>query len=605
LVSMKLALPLLGVVCATALWGVSLSRVDLNRMGDLGLLTVLPLATYVAIGILTVSFCLAVHRHATPTPILLLHVLVLIVIIHGTPAILYGTPRYAWTWKHIGIVDYIQRHGSVNPDISFLNVYHNWPAFFAMSALFTEAAGFKSAVSFVQWAPPFFNLLDLGGLLLIFNALTDDRRLVWLSVWFFYSTNMIGQDYFSPQAMAYFLNLVVIGVCLTWFRVAASTRSLTPRWRRVFDRAARMFKQQARNASRSNAPENMLPPLQRAGLLTTVIALFAVIVSSHQLTPFLTIFSVAGLVIFKRCRLRNLPLLMVVMTMAWIVNMAVAFLNGNLSMIVQSIGRLDTNANATLVNVQKACLALQEILFAGRVLVAAVICLAVLGCLRRWQLGYRDLSCIILAIAPVPLVAANSYGGEIAFRVYFFSLPFMAFFVAALLYPSEARGLHWRSAVLTIVVCGGLLVGFFFPYYGKERMNYFSKDEVAAAQYLYDSAPAGSLFLSVDYDTPSDFKNYERYHYKSLLPDSGQLPPRQQQALLSTPATFVSGIMQDGAYSPVYLVITRAQKALSDENGYLPRGSLDTIERDLKHSSLFRIVLANPDATIFLLNKAR
>ena len=104
--------PLLAVVCAVLLWAASLPGVDLSRMGDLGLVTVLPPAMYAAFVLLTVSFCLSVQRHQTPVGVLLLHLIVLIVMIHGTPAILEGTLRYAWAWKHVAIVDYIQRHGS-------------------------------------------------------------------------------------------------------------------------------------------------------------------------------------------------------------------------------------------------------------------------------------------------------------------------------------------------------------------------------------------------------------------------------------------------------------------------------------------------------------
>ena len=39
------------------------------------------------------------------------HVVALVAILHATPSILYGTLRYAWAYKHVGIVDYIQRHG--------------------------------------------------------------------------------------------------------------------------------------------------------------------------------------------------------------------------------------------------------------------------------------------------------------------------------------------------------------------------------------------------------------------------------------------------------------------------------------------------------------
>jgi hypothetical protein len=603
---MKTILSLLAVICAIVLWIASLrSGIDLGRMTDLGLISVLPPTFYVALGILTVSFCVAVHRSATPMPLLILHVVVLILIIHATPTILYGTLRYAWAWRHIGIVDYIQRHGSVNPNISVENVYQNWPGFFALGALLTEAAGFKSALSFAAWGPPFFNLLDLGGLLLIFKSFTEDRRLVWLSVWFFYLANMVGQDYFSPQAMSYFLNLVILGICLRWFRVTTiPPLSVLRRWL-VFYRCASLFHRLLRDAARADALEPRLKPFKRAALLTMIVLFFAVSVSSHQLTPFMTILEVTGLVVFQRCRVRNLPLLMVVMTVAWIVNMAIVFLKGNLYWIVQSIGNPTTNANPALVDVQKASAGLQQIILMGRVLVAAVICLAFLGFIRRCYLGYRDVSCVLLAIAPVPMLAANSYGGEMLFRVYFFALPFMAFFSASLLYPHKETGRTWRTLALATAISAGLLVCFFFPYYGKERLNYFSPNEVTASQFLYTDAPVGSLLLSMDGNYPFSFKNYEHFTYYSLIfdPASGNEISRQQRkALLGNPADFIYRVMEATPHTAAYLIFTQSQEATLDENGYLPPGSQEAIERALKHSGRFRVILKNPDAAIYILS---
>jgi hypothetical protein len=613
-------LQLLLLACVTALWAVSLQRVDLSRMNDLGLISVLSPVTYFALAILTVGFCLAVHRRSTPTFVLLLHVVVLIVVIHATPVILYGTLRYAWAWKHVGIVDYIQRHGSVDPSVSFLNAYHNWPGFFALGALLTEAAGFKSALSFASWGPPFFNLLDLGALLLIFNTFAQDRRLVWLSVWFFYLMNWVGQDYFSPQAMSYFLSLVVLGICLQWFPVIAPTLLSThKRWpvlgyaasvfrRLVFDRRTYTYTRLVGSLERAREQHAKSPPLQRAGLLTIIVLIFAVIVSSHQLTPFMTLFALMGLVLVQRCRLRNLPILLCVMAATWIVTMAVSFLNGNIYWIVQSIGHMDANANSTLIDVQKVTRGMETVAFVGRALTASVYCLAFLGFIRRFRQGYWDLACAVLALAPIPMLVANSYGGEMLFRVYLFSLPFMAFFGAALFYPDDKAGSTRRTQVLAVVVSGALLVGLCFAYYGKERMNYFSKNEVAASQYLYNVAPAGALLLDVDGDYPWAFKNYEHYNYRSLVfnSESGILiPQKQRKNLLSDPADFVAAVMKSTNPNGAYLIMSRAQAATSNENGYLPVGSLDVVERSLKRSKLFKVIFENPDATVFELTVLR
>jgi hypothetical protein len=183
--------PLLSVGLVLLLWGTSLQNVDLRRMSDLGLVSVLPPTFFVAFFLLTVSFSLVLSQQPVRVWILLLHVVVLIFMVHGTPALLYETLRYSWAWKHVGMVDYIQRRGSVDPTNSYLLdsrflAYHSWPGFFASSAFITEVAGFKNALSSAQWSPVFFNLLNLGALQLIVKVLHSRptsalaKRLVFL-----------------------------------------------------------------------------------------------------------------------------------------------------------------------------------------------------------------------------------------------------------------------------------------------------------------------------------------------------------------------------------------------------------------------------------------
>ncbi len=589
--------PLLSVVCATLLWGASLPRIDLSRMNDLGLVSVLPLSAYAALLVLTVSFCLVVHQRQAHVPILLLHIIVLIVIIHGTPALLYGTLRYSWAWKHVGVVDYIQRHGSVNPNISVLSAYHNWPGFFALSALITEVAGFKSALSFAGWAPMFFNLLDLGALLLIFKAFTHDRRLIWLGVWFFYLTNWVGQDYYSPQALSYFLHLVILGVCLRWFRVTAPpSESAVKRWL-VFDWAVSLFHGFVSRAARGDPPDTASRPFQRVGLMMIVILLFVIVASSHQLTPFMTILALAALVVFQGCNARSLPILMIVLAVIWIVYPAVAFMNDVIESTVEAFGQLADNLDSNLIDLALASPGQRLVAIMGRGLTVLLWGLALLGGLRRLRQGYWDLSGGLLASAPFLVLAGNSYSGEMLFRVYFFALPFMAFFAAALLYPSPASGRSWRTVVTTILLSVTLLVGFYFAYYGKERQYYFTKNEVAAAQYLYNVAPEGSLLIEGSRNYPSLFQDYEFYTYVPIARE----PPESQLNVIDHPVEVLSRWMDNTRYPATYLIITRSQKAENDMVGEMPAGSLEGIEQALMQSREFKVVYGNEDAKIFVL----
>ena len=146
---------------------------------------------------------------------------------HASPVILYGTLRYAWAWKHVGVVDYFMRHHALDPDLSFLPVYQNWPGFFGLTSTLTEAVGLRSALSFAAWAPPVFELLNLAALWVLFGALTEDRRVRWTACWFFLIANWVGQNYFAPQAFVYFLYLAALGIVLT--SLAKTTGPTAPR----------------------------------------------------------------------------------------------------------------------------------------------------------------------------------------------------------------------------------------------------------------------------------------------------------------------------------------------------------------------------------------
>lgn len=576
------------VAVALGLWVVALGRTDVRAMTDLGLLSVLPPAYFAAIAVLTGSFVVALRKPHLPQPVLALHAAAYIMVIHATPTLLYGTLRYAWAWKHVGIVDYIERHGSVDPSISFLDAYHNWPAFFAAAALLTKAAGLHLALGFAAWAPPFFNLLFLGALVVLLRALTSNYRRVWLAVWIFFSASWVGQDYFSPQAFGYFLFLVVVAICVGWFRPPFGShgrrRGLVARFVRLGDDDA--------------PPPAASTGAQRAGLVALVVATCVAVVASHQLTPFMLIGGLGALVLFRRCTLRSLPLLVAVLTVAWTAFLAVGFLRGNLYWIVQSIGNPAGNANSTLINLAHASSGQRLVAYVDRGLTVGVWGLAVLGFARRFWRGHVDLIPALLAAAPFLMLWGNAYGGEMLFRVYFFSLPFVAFLAAGLLFPASdaAASVSWPKAALAgalgLVLFGGLLFG----YYGKERENYFSAGEVRATEYLYRVAPPGAILVGAAVEYPLPFEHYERYQYLTLA--SGDA--RAVRRAVRDPVGTIERLSSGQHPRPTYVLITRSQRAVADETGILPRGSLRAIQRKLAHSAAFRVIFENRDAVLFV-----
>ena len=74
-------------------------------------------------------------RRRSPEWLLAVVLVAIIVAIHAFTPVAYGTLRYSWAWKHLGVIDFIDRTGTVDRDSRYLDAYHNWPGFFAGSSV--------------------------------------------------------------------------------------------------------------------------------------------------------------------------------------------------------------------------------------------------------------------------------------------------------------------------------------------------------------------------------------------------------------------------------------------------------------------------------------
>jgi hypothetical protein len=551
------------LVSAVVLWVMAMATINLGRVGDYGLISVLPISFYVGLLTLVASFSVAVARRGTPTTLLALHVVVLIVMIHGTLALVYEAPRYAWVYKHVGVVEFIIRHGQVDQSI---DIYHNWPGFFALSALATQLAGAASPLPLVAWAQLGFSLLDLAALVFVYRSLTLDRRLVWLGAWIFFAVNWVGQEYFSPQALTFFLSLVVLGVCLQWL------------------------------------PADLVGREQRTVATGIVLALFMVIASSHQLTPWVLVAGVTALVVLGRCRPWALPVAMVLLAAGWVwlayPYLAQLDLFGNFG---------HPGGNGQVVDLTNQSEGRVFVATVSRALTAAVWLLALVGVIRHWRSGllrsgYWALLAVALALVPFSTVVAQSYGGEILFRAYLFSLPWMAFLAAAAFFPnrSAARSLaraRRTAAALTMVsslLAGGLLVA----YFGLERANHLRAGEVAAAHRFYQVAPPGSFLLLVAPNFPTRLDaNYPDYRGYSYDPSLLAMPGFQDRML--GPADVDAVARELAGYRHAYLMVSTSQAAYAELFDITPPGAVERLQQGLLDSPRFRVVYRNGDATLF------
>jgi hypothetical protein len=398
----------------TALWGLSVAWMRVGSLDDYGLLPVFPVTFFLALALLVVSFVAVLCSARPPSQLVLAgHVLVLIVFLHGTMPLIFSEPFYPWVYKHFGVVQYIDLHGRLD---SSVDIYQNWPAFFTLSAWFDRVAGTGGPLEFAAWSQVFFNACNMVLLRYVFGALSRDTRLVWLAIFIFFATNWVAQDYFSPQAFAFTLSLGLCGVILRWL-VIAPDRAWMARW---LNRVAAFVARLGRRRRSASVPDDEPAGSQRVGRRAArniALGLFAIIVATHQLTPYMLIVGLGVLTFLGVVR----PRLLVVIFTA----IALGYLLPRLDFVQRYYGLLGS-AGEPLQNVRSAAVGANGLqgepgrvlcAHAARLLSLTIWGLGLIGVVRRLRAGYKNLGIAALAVAPAVIVLAETYGGEAIYRV--------------------------------------------------------------------------------------------------------------------------------------------------------------------------------------------
>ena len=553
-----------GLLIAVVLWLISLPRIRLDRIGNYGLIPLLPLTFWAAVAVLLAGFAAAVMRGVNRTALLAAHPVVLIAILHGTPSARYGALRYSWAWKHTGVVDFFVRHNGIDPNVRELDAYQYWPGFFTFNATLVKGAGLNSALGYAPWAPPLVNLALLAPLLLIFRSFTTDRRLIWSALVIFILGAWVGQDYFAPQAFAYFIYLTLIALCL---------RYLAP-------------------GPRGDAVDRR----RRAVIVTTGVVLVAAVAPTHQLSPIMIIIALAAMACC-RYRVKVLLIAAIALTAWWDLSFAWPWVLAHHTEFDGSIGTLGHNAKSGFINLAAASPSQVVVARIDRAHSAFVWAVGIVGFARRWR-RHRERVLAWLALAPLPISGATDYGGEMIFRVYLFALPFVAFYAASAFFPEHTGGQSRLARLAVPALLLALVPGFVAGYYGKEQGNYFSRNEVDASRFVFGIAPRGSLIIGETSDFPWAFMNFEFYDYERF----GQLPPDERRAIISDPVAQFRHLMAPGncnsCHHHAYLVITRSQIADVEMTGSIPRGGVARVERALVASPYFRVIYRNPESVV-------
>ncbi|HEY0521153.1 MAG TPA: hypothetical protein VGC84_16815, partial [Ilumatobacteraceae bacterium] len=520
-------LPIFSVCCVivgNAIVAAGIRDTPREGFGVLGLVDVLSPVFWIGIAILVGALVVMCYRESRWA---WLNVAALVTALHGLPGLLEPNPRFSVAWIHTGFIGHIATHGTL---LTSLDARFSWAGFFSGGGLLQRWTGTESLLWLVRYAPIFYNgvAVLLVGLLARRLRATEMQSVIAAAL--FCCLNWIGQDYFAPQATAFVLYLLIITVVLYAFPADPTTGN------RLVVRLLRPAQDLHRGLTGRPATVTLL------GCYLLVVA----IVISHQLTPGFLLSATVLLVVANTTRLRWFPVFVAVVFLAWLSYGADAYWFGHFDNLTGSVGKVGSLVSQ---NVGKRT---GSHVFGRRVVVASRIGLALLAwggagvsLIVQWFRRSTSIALACLLIAPFPMLVLQPYGGEMALRVCYFTLPAACILIAQLVVP--VRGLRLGRAVIIGVAILALTPAFITARFGNESFESVSNDDVVLGRAMYGLVPDGSTVFVASQQTIKYAQRVAEVRFRTLP---------------SGPAADVTAALEKFAdKSHVYIALTQSQRA--------------------------------------------
>jgi hypothetical protein len=498
-------------VGGVVLWLIAVATSDYSRMNGYGLVSVLGWPYFVGLLLVVLGFGIELSRSTLRHRHLLLLIVLLVVYIYGTACAIEPVSALTDSWIHSGFIQYILVNGH---PLNGFDARFSWPGAFSMAAVLTRLVGEPNAYSFLRWFPLLVELAYLAPLLVIGRFSGVGRRAAWLGIAFYVTCNWIYQDYFSPQALAFFFFLVIIATSLAcWQPMRIALSGAQPNW--MLDRLRRTRFAFTRDRLAGRHTTSTWTPRQSMGLVAVFTVIFFAGVMSHQLTPPAIVLALGALLVTRRLGRPELVFLILIFTFGWLSLGASNYWVGHLSEIFGSLGQFGSKISSNVtsrVTGRPTHLIVVEL----RILItAAVFLVAGIGTLRR-AAESRTLEALV--ILPFVLVAAQNYGGEGLIRVVLYGLPFTALLAASAFLPRETGEIRSilpqippgkvsrlvAKAVPVAIVIAVLACALVTTVVrgGNDAYESFSTGELAAVNYVYDHVKSGDVIGMANYYLP-------------------------------------------------------------------------------------------------------
>ncbi|WP_319453690.1 MULTISPECIES: hypothetical protein [unclassified Mycobacterium] len=540
----RVTLPWALIVIATVAFAYSATTLRTAGISEYGLLATASPLFVCSMVITAVAFGLCVRSADFRAGVA---ATILMIAVQRLPALVAtDSPMYSWTYKHLGVVDYIQHEHALARGV---DVYHSWPGVFGVTAWLSDLTGIEP-VTLAHGFTPLFHLLFVS-LVYVAARVWDLDKLPALTAAFLAATlNWVAQDYYSPQAFAMVLTaglVTLIGLSRT-----------------------------------------------RPTGVVLIVVIFTAVTISHQLTPFWLLLAIGLLVVTKRMKpWWIVPILAVI---------AIGFLLFNYDQVDQYSlfsGNIVDNAKSNVPTV--GSVGQRTTSFAVRILSGTVWVSTALVLLVRWRRKQPFFALGVLALSPMLILGGQSYGGEAIFRVFLYSLLGCSIVLAPVL-AGMLRSSRLKFGIASVL----LSVATVFSaqgYFGGWFANIMPREQVSASQtvlaqadfpaYLTVAAPVWpqrSTWRYVEYARFNDHFD-DPMIFAANLVGSHFDSDRDYQKFIET-----IGSRYDAS---TYLVFTEQMRLYAWYFGILPLDALPNLKKRIHDDPRWVQVYDDQGVTIF------
>jgi hypothetical protein len=604
---------------SVVLWAVGLSRTHVPSVQPYGLITSLPLIYYAGIALLVVSAVVELRHTRISEWRMAAHAVALVVMLFATAPIIYPAGRYSWLYKTVGVVQYISAHGHVNDKI---DIYQNWPGFFALFAWFDKVAGVSSPLAYAKWAQVVVELAAVPLLYLIYDGLALPVRRRWVAVLLYSSANWIGQDYFSPQAFGTVLSLGIMALAIRWLYTPRAARLLNRRRKHGGRRRSRPSGDYQYQRTQDSRPREgrswwSFPEEYSAGwsiaVCATISVIFFVLSASHQLSPYIVAVQLGALAAFKMLKPRWLPVLLGAIAVGYLIP-HLGFVNSHFDLL-GSLGNFFSNIKPPSQSITPVTAASETLItHCCELLSVGIWCLAVVGAWLRRRSDQYVFALVLLAFSPLAIIAIQAYGNEGILRVYLFSLPWSAALAAGALVPPprvilaktkwhRAEVRHRNRGVGSVRILAALVVvlGLFFPaFFGDDNYNVMPAAEVSALTSFQQHAQPGPIYGALGNSPFLDTSDYNKFDVVTAVFGAGGVVT-DKKLINSKIATTIlnTALHATSRNNPLYVVIAPSMLNYNRAYSVVPESAFKVLDKSLADTPPWKLILRKAGTVIY------